>query len=129
MRLFRAQALYWEWNTMTEEYVRSVLSGNLRKLRNRRKWSQTELAQKANISMNFLSGIERGRKWPYPKTLQNLAVALEVDVFEFFRPKEEETPDIEEYMNRFSNDMVIAVEKSVKNTVSTVTQQYRKKLL
>jgi transcriptional regulator with XRE-family HTH domain len=75
--------------------------------------------------MNFLSGIERGRKWPYPGTLQNLAAALEVEVFEFFRSKGEETPDVEEYMNRFSNDMINAVEKSVKNAVFTIARQYK----
>jgi transcriptional regulator with XRE-family HTH domain len=80
-----------------------------KKLRSRRDWSQTELAKRANISMNFLSEIERGRKWPYPETLQTLAEALGVEVFDFFTPKESETAAVEAYMNRFSNDMVIAV--------------------
>jgi transcriptional regulator with XRE-family HTH domain len=108
---------------MTGDYVRSILSGNLKKLRNRREWSQTELAKKANISINFLSEIERGLKWPYPKTLQNLALALGVEVFEFFKPADSE-PAIEDYMNRFSTDTVIALEKSVKNTLFNIKQQY-----
>jgi transcriptional regulator with XRE-family HTH domain len=108
-----------------EDYVRTVLSGNLKKLRSRREWSQTELAKKANISMNFLSEIERGRKWPYPETLQHLAEALEVEVFEFFKPKESETgPSIGEYINRLSNDMAVAVEKSVRDTVFNIARQY-----
>jgi transcriptional regulator with XRE-family HTH domain len=69
--------------------------------------------------MNFLSEIERGRKWPYPETLQNLAEALGVEVFDFFNTKEEETsaPNIEEYLNRLSTNIAAAVEKSVKDTV------------
>jgi transcriptional regulator with XRE-family HTH domain len=110
---------------MTGNYIRTVLSGNLKKLRKRRDWSQLELARRANISMTFLSDIECGRKWPYPETLQNLAGALGVEVFEFFKPTESETnPPVEEYLNRFSNDMVVAVEKSVKNAVSAIAQQY-----
>jgi transcriptional regulator with XRE-family HTH domain len=110
---------------MTNDYIRGVLSDNLKKLRKYREWSQTDLAEKANISMNFLSEIERGRKWPHPETLQNLAEALGVEVFEFFRPKENETtPGIEEYLNRLSTDIAVAVEKSVKDTVFNITRQY-----
>jgi transcriptional regulator with XRE-family HTH domain len=110
---------------MGKDYIRAVLSGNLKKLRNRREWSQTELAQRANISMNFLSEIERCRKWPYPETLQNLAEALGVEVFEFFRPRDNETAaGIETYINRLSNDMAAAVEKSVKDTVFNIARQY-----
>jgi transcriptional regulator with XRE-family HTH domain len=112
-------------DTMARDYIRGVLSDNLKKLRKRRSWSQLELARRANISMNFLSDIERSRKWPYPETLQNLAAALGVEVFEFFKPKESETDfPVEEYINRFSNDMVVAVEKSVKNAVFTIARQY-----
>jgi transcriptional regulator with XRE-family HTH domain len=106
---------------MTRNYVRTVLSGNLKKLRKHREWSQTELAKKADISMNFLSEIERGRKWPYPETLQNLAAALGVEVVEFFKTQEEETaPNIEEYLNRLSTNIAAAVEKSVKDTITSL---------
>jgi transcriptional regulator with XRE-family HTH domain len=110
---------------MPKNYIRAVLSGNLKKLRKRQDWSQLELAKRANISMTFLSDIECGRKWPYPETLQNLAKALGAEVFEFFKPTENETnPPVEEYINRFSNDMVVAVENSVKNAVSAIARQY-----
>jgi transcriptional regulator with XRE-family HTH domain len=110
---------------MAKDYIRAVLSGNLRKLRKYREWSQTELAKKANISMNFLSEIERGRKWPYPETLQNLAEALGVEVFDFFKTREDETvPAIEDYLNRLSTDITVAVRKSVKDTIFNISRQY-----
>jgi transcriptional regulator with XRE-family HTH domain len=112
-------------NAMTGNYIRAALSGNLKKLRKYREWSQTELAKKANISMNFLSEIERGRKWPYPETLQNLAEALGVEVFEFFRPNENETtPCIKDYLNRLSTDITVTVKKSVKDTIFNIMRQY-----
>ena len=83
-----------------------------------------ELAEKANISMNFLSEIERGNKWPYPETLQNLAESLGVEVFELFRPEAESVPGMGDYMRRFSNDVFIAVQESVKKSINNVKKQY-----
>jgi transcriptional regulator with XRE-family HTH domain len=109
---------------MADRQIRFILGANLKKLRGRREWSQLELAEKANISMNFLSEIERELKWPYPETLQNLAKALGVDVYELFKPEGKASPDIEEYLNRFSNDVVIAVHESVKKSLDNVKKQY-----
>jgi len=109
---------------MEGKELRTVLGVNLKKLRSRRNWSQMELAEKADISMNFLSEIERGNKWPYPDTLQNLASALNVEVFELFRNENTAESNIEEYMNRFSNDITIAVEQAVKKAVHSVKKNY-----
>jgi transcriptional regulator with XRE-family HTH domain len=109
---------------MEGKELRTVLGINLKKLRSRRNWSQMELAEKADISMNFLSEIERGNKWPYPDTLQNLASALNVEVFELFRNENTSESSMEEYMNRFSNDVTIAVEQAVKKAVHSVKNKY-----
>jgi transcriptional regulator with XRE-family HTH domain len=110
---------------MAKEQIRTILGSNLRKYRNLREWSQMELAENADISMNFLSEIERGNKWPYPETLQNLAAALNVDVFELFRSETSMTKNKRDLMNRFSNDVITAVEQSVKKALSLVKKQYR----
>ena len=110
---------------MAKEQLRLILSANLRKYRNRREWSQMQLAEKANISMNFLSEIERGLKWPYPETLQKLADSLEIEVFELFKQQDRVEPDITKYMERFAKDMSIAIEESVKQTICNVQNQYR----
>jgi transcriptional regulator with XRE-family HTH domain len=110
---------------MAKEQLRAVLGSNLRKFRNRREWSQMELAERANISMNFLSEVERGLKWPYPETLQNLADALGVEVYELFRPENDADPGMGKYMERFSRDVMIAVEESVKKSLVNVKKRYR----
>jgi transcriptional regulator with XRE-family HTH domain len=86
-----------------------------------------ELAEKADISMNFLSEIERGNKWPSSETLQKLADSLDVEVFELFRPEDRGNPDIGKFMERFSKDVTIAVQESVKRSLQNVQKQYRKK--
>ena len=85
-----------------------------------------ELAEKVNISMNFLSEIERGLKWPHPENLQNLANALDIKIYELFKPENEMAPDMGKYMERFSNDAMIAVQESVKKTLKNVQKQYAK---
>jgi transcriptional regulator with XRE-family HTH domain len=104
--------------------LRNILSANLKKLRGHRQWSQMDLAEKAFLSTNFVSDIERGLKWPYPETLQNLAAAFGVAVYELFKPDDEEDPGIEDFINRFSNDVFIAVEKSVQKTLKSIKNQY-----
>jgi transcriptional regulator with XRE-family HTH domain len=84
-----------------------------------------ELAEKANISMTFLSEIERGNKWPSSETLQKLADSLGIEVYELFRPENEAAPGIDTYMRRFSRDVIIAVEESVKRSLKNVQRQYR----
>ena len=112
---------------MVRKQLRAILGSNLRKFRGRRKWSQMELAEKADISMNFLSEIERGNKWPSSETLQNLADSLNVEVYELFRPEGGVNPDIGKFMERFSKDVTIAVQESVKRSLQTVQEQYRNK--
>ena len=110
---------------MKKEQLRTILGANLRKFRGRREWSQMELAEKAGISMHFLSEIERGNKWPSSDNLQSLANALGVEVYELFRPEGEADPGMGKYMERFSRDVMIAVEESVKKSLLNVRKRYR----
>jgi transcriptional regulator with XRE-family HTH domain len=48
------------------------------------KMTQEELADKAEISVSFLSMIERGERAPHLETLAKLAVALQVPITELF---------------------------------------------
>ena len=69
---------------MTGEEVREALARNIKKLRAQKGFSQAQLAEKADISLPFMSSIEQSSKWPYPDTLAKIASALEVDVSDLF---------------------------------------------
>ena len=56
----------------------------VRALRRQRDLTQLELAERADISVDFLSLIERGRNAPSFKNIERLAQALEVEVGELF---------------------------------------------
>jgi transcriptional regulator with XRE-family HTH domain len=65
--------------------IRMILAKNIKSCREHRLWSQADLAAYSDISVPFLSEIERGNKWPFPDTLGKIAGALNVQVHELFR--------------------------------------------
>jgi len=65
--------------------IRQILAKNIKSFREHRLWSQADLAASSDISIPFLSEIERGNKWPFPDTLGKIANALNVQIHELFR--------------------------------------------
>ena len=72
---------------MTERDLRSILSCNIKKFRVLRKLTQSEFAERINISIPFLSDIENGKKWISPATLAKIADALNINAYELFKPE------------------------------------------
>jgi transcriptional regulator with XRE-family HTH domain len=62
------------------------LGRRIRELRTRRleRWTQEDLAERAKISVSFLSMIERGERVAHVETLAALAEALEVSLADLF---------------------------------------------
>ena len=107
--------------------LRLLFGRNVRIFRNRRKWSQSDLAESANISLNFLGDIERGRKWPHPDTLSNLANALEINVFELFLEDHKPvTPEKKDNINQFLRDLSLAVNKSMSSSINQAIEYISK---
>jgi transcriptional regulator with XRE-family HTH domain len=117
---------YIQENMMQEQELRALFSANIKKFRNRRGWSQLNLAEKLDISSNFLSEIETGKGWVSPLTLVKIANALEIEVFELFQsgddgkllPAGAET----ETLTRFAKDMSLALDLSVNQVAKTLKQ-------
>ncbi|MDR1031419.1 MAG: helix-turn-helix domain-containing protein, partial [Treponema sp.] len=70
---------------MDGQGIKAILGKNIKFLRAQRNFTQAVLAEKADISIIFLSSIERGTKYPKPDILARIAQALEVEVFELFK--------------------------------------------
>ena len=117
---------------MEENELRTVLGENIKKFRNKRGWNQLLLAEKLDISANFLSEIETGKGWVSPLTLVKLAKALEIEVFQLFfpiNPQNSMQDDLEnDKMKRFIKDLTIALNisttEALKNTVAKVSKEY-----
>jgi len=70
---------------MGGQEVKISLGKNIKNLRSCRQYSQAVLAEKADISITYLSKIERGLKFPKPDILSQLADGLGVELYELFK--------------------------------------------
>ena len=75
---------------MTGEELRQTLARNIKKFRAQKGFSQAQLAEKADISLPFMSSIEQSSKWPYPDILAQIAADLGVDVSDLFSTGEKD---------------------------------------
>jgi transcriptional regulator with XRE-family HTH domain len=71
---------------MTERELLKILSVNVKEQRRRLRWSQAELAEKVDISINFLSDIETGKKWASPNTMVKFANVFDIEAYELLKP-------------------------------------------
>lgn len=79
----------------------------IRELRTQRpeRWTQEDLAERARISVSFLSMIERGERVPHVETLAAIAQALGVTLSELFAGADEgtgETADLLRPLSEFA---------------------------
>lgn len=60
--------------------ARNILASNIRKIRERRGWSQEELAARSGIHRTYISGIERSNRNPTIEILFLISKALNVRI-------------------------------------------------
>ena len=110
---------------MNGEEIKTALGINIRNLRLKRSFTQAELAERSDISIIYLSNIERGVKYPKPAILSQLAEGLDVEVYELF--KTNHIPAIapknnKKIINRLSKEM----KQKVLKTMDGVFNNYLK---
>jgi len=106
---------------MNGKDIKAILGKNIKFLRFHREYSQADLAEKADISITFLSNIERGLKFPKPDIMAKIAESLEVGIYDLF--KTNIVPDDnKEIISRLSEDLT----KKVNQAMEGVFKQYSK---
>jgi transcriptional regulator with XRE-family HTH domain len=113
--------------------IKTTLGKNIKLVRNHRQYSQALLAEKADISITFLSNIERGLKYPKPAILSQIAESLGVEVYELFRTdsKLNIAPfvvrnDNKKMLVRLSRIMTRKVNNAVNNAMEGVFKDFMK---
>ena len=96
---------------MTERKLLNIFGTKIKLHRNRLKWSQAELAEKMNISINFLSDIETGKKWASPTKIVKFADLFNTEPYELLKPSELIPDDFTNVIMKFTEDIHTAVEK------------------
>jgi transcriptional regulator with XRE-family HTH domain len=103
---------------MDGQAIKNTLGKNIKIFRARRGLSQADLAEKADISIPFLSNIERGIKYPQPNMLAKIANSLGVEVNELFTV----TPISSE-----SNDLLSHLSEDITKDVNVATARLFKR--
>jgi transcriptional regulator with XRE-family HTH domain len=88
-----------------EKYVLSLVSRNLRRIRTMQNFSQLSLALSAGITHNFINDIENCKKGISSKTLAKLAVALNVEPYQFFLPEDMSDTKMQHYVVDFNDSL------------------------
>lgn len=65
--------------------IEKQLGMRIRYLRNKKHWSQEDLALEADVNKNYLSDLERGMRNPTIKILEKIAISLEISLEELFK--------------------------------------------
>jgi transcriptional regulator with XRE-family HTH domain len=89
--------------------------------------SQADLAEKAGISIIFLSDIERSNKWPSLDTLVNLANALKIEVYELLKPEVKEvlSQDSINLLTKYTEEAAFILSQSLDKLVTQSLKNLR----
>jgi transcriptional regulator with XRE-family HTH domain len=115
-------------NIMNEAELRNILSQNIKRYRQRKGWTQAKLAEKMGISTNYLSDIETKRGWVSPLSLINMANALEIEVFELFKPEKAPPADLLNTINKCLDDFSTSLRTSFEKALMDSIRKTRKNL-
>jgi len=105
---------------MTERELLRIFSANIKRYRVLSRWSQAELAEKVEISINFLSDIETGKKWASPNTIVRFADIFHIEAFELFKPEHFLPDKADSIIQKYTEDVFQAI--------SQVQETYLQKL-
>jgi len=99
---------------MTEDEFRAIVRTNIRRYRDYRKWTQAEFAEKLDISINFLSDVENGKRWISPANMVKFASVLDIEPYELFKPADSPPPAVSAIFAKYNNDVEKAVSASLR---------------
>ena len=100
-----------------EKELKKILGKNISIRRKRMGFSQEKLADKADLSKNTISDIEKGDKFASATTLVNLAKVLQTEVYELLKPENVSPDNAADIITKYSNKVKDAVEKLEKNYI------------
>jgi transcriptional regulator with XRE-family HTH domain len=90
---------------INENYVRLLVSKNLRRLRSLQNISQLSLAMNTGLTHNFINDIENCKKGISANTLAKLSIALKAEPHQFFLPEGLSNDRMKTYINEFNDSL------------------------
>ncbi|MCL2720553.1 MAG: helix-turn-helix transcriptional regulator [Treponema sp.] len=99
-----------------EDYIKKLISNNIKRLRTIQNVSQLNLAVSTGLTHNFINDIENCKKGVSAKTLAKISIALNAEPYQFFLPESSSNDEVTSYVNDFND--------SLQKVVKELTQQY-----
>jgi len=109
---------------MTESDLRAIFGENLKKHRTIKGFSQAKLAEILDISPNFISEIETGKRWVSSDTLVNFAEVLGVEVYEFLKPPKVPENELSAFIQSYTEKAAASASKAVIHSLEVLRKQY-----
>jgi transcriptional regulator with XRE-family HTH domain len=97
--------------------LRKILSQNIRKARNEMHISQAKLAEYADISVPHMVDIEYCKTWVSDKTLDRIAQALNMEVFELLTPEKKDEPKRKNDTTRQTTELINMKKRQLRKNV------------
>jgi transcriptional regulator with XRE-family HTH domain len=107
--------------------IREILAQNMKQHRQKIGITQPELAERANISTNFIGMIEQKRKFPAPEMLDRIATALEIETFELFITPASPQAELRNLHKEILADLDQAIGKAVEKAINEQLGNYKSK--
>jgi len=97
--------------------IREILAQNMKIHRQKLGITQPELAERSNISTNFIGMIEQKRKFPAPEMLDRIATALEIETFELFATSASPQAELKKLHKEILADLDRAIGEAVDKAI------------
>ncbi|MDR1506950.1 MAG: helix-turn-helix transcriptional regulator [Treponema sp.] len=112
--------------------LRQLLAYNMKEKRHNLGLSQARLAERADLSTQYIAMIELKRKFPSPEMLEKIAAALEIDTPQLFSLPPTSGELLKEFRQTVLTDLEKAagkaVNKALQKAVTQVITEHLKKL-
>jgi transcriptional regulator with XRE-family HTH domain len=99
--------------------IKEVLAGNLKKYRKEKGLTQEKLAEKANMSLQYLALLELARKFPSGEMLERLAKSLDIETYELLAVASSANKELE----LLRNDIIHKVETLNESLAKNITDE------
>jgi transcriptional regulator with XRE-family HTH domain len=105
--------------------IKEIFAENLRKIRRKKGLTQEKLAEKANMSLQYLALLEIARKFPSGEMLERLANALDIETYELLAVAPSPQNELEQLRKEIKEDIKNAFEERLEQAITDVIKQYK----
>jgi len=115
-------------NTISMIDIKEIFAENLKKIRRKKGLTQEKLAEKANMSLQYLALLELARKFPSGEMLERLANALDIETYELLAVASSANNELELLRNNIISEVKTLNESLAKNITDEVIKTIKNTL-